>query len=391
MSEQQNHRLIHFEVIPPTTVWDAIAQRLDDDNRYAVLSHKLSHFETNLPESAWLNIAQRLDDDTQYAAIASKFNNYEVNPPAESWNNINQHLKAEAQASDSFIPRLQYLEEVPPQAAWKNIAGILDEEQQLNQLSNRLLNFSAAPPADAWTNIANAISEEKATQAPVISFSKFAYRIAAAAIVVGLLIGGWLVLNKQTTKTDFVKNKPAVPSTGNEKEVLPPNKSLNDIKQQDQPVAVNNHANTQHTSKKELTVAADANKKEDVNALKHADVDGLVAFQKKPIVITGDPIVDKDGNVITDFGEVTTHSYVMVMGPNGQATRLSSKFANYVRYLDDKGNGTEEYLDRVIVESDYWKKLFQAWRNKISQSSYIPSSSNFLDIVEFKDLIQEKR
>ncbi len=118
----------------------------------------------------------------------------------------------------------------------------------------------------------------------------------------------------------------------------------------------------------------------------------MLTYQEKPIVIHSTPILDKEGNVIADLDVLTTSNYIVVMGPNGQNTRMSSKFASVIRFLNsDDPAGTEEYLDKVIKESDTWKKRFQEWRSKISQSSFIPSASNFLDIVEFKELIQEKQ
>ena len=125
--------------------------------------------------------------------------------------------------------------------------------------------------------------------------------------------------------------------------------------------------------------------------MKYALVERLPAFQEGPIIISSAPIVDANGVIIRDLDVLTTNSnYIMVTGPNGQQTRISAKFASVIRYLNSNTADTEEYLDKVIKESDTWKKRFQEWRSKISQSSFIPSSANFLDIIEFKNLIEEQ-
>jgi len=393
MSEQQNHKLIHFEVPPPDTIWESIAQRLDDDNRYAVIAHKLEHFEVSLPAGFWSNIAERVHDDNKYTTIISKFENFEVDPPSDVWNNINTYLKKEAEESSSFTQRLQYFEATPPASAWKNISTSLEEDQQLNQLANRLHNFSAMPPENAWQNIVNTLSAE--AQTPVIKLNKSFYRISAAAIVIGIMIGGWFLMNSNTSQPELAKNTPGQPSSNKKENASVPDKAKEEIKHQDQPVASNKQTTTSHNThdtKKEVAAESDANKNEDLHTLKHAEVNDLVAFQKTPINIKSSPLADNKGNVIRDIDVLTSHSYVMVMGPNGQQTRVSSKFANFVRLMEDGNeNSAKEYIDGVLEKSDYWKKLFQEWRNKVLQSSYIPSSSNFLDIVEFKDLIQEKQ
>ena len=120
-------------------------------------------------------------------------------------------------------------------------------------------------------------------------------------------------------------------------------------------------------------------------------VDRLPSFRPE-IHIPDHPIIGADGLAIRDMDVITSSNYITVMGPNGQLTRISTKFANMIRYLDgsDAASSTHEYLDSVLAESDTWKKRFQEWRNRISQSPFIPSSANFLDIISFKELIQEK-
>ncbi|MDE3250658.1 MAG: hypothetical protein KGO82_18495, partial [Bacteroidota bacterium] len=126
------------------------------------------------------------------------------------------------------------------------------------------------------------------------------------------------------------------------------------------------------------------------HVLSYAAVERLPSFPEAPVVISGKPLTDENGNLIRDIDVLTTNSnYLTVMGPNGQLTRISAKFASVIRYLNEPGD-TEEYLDRVIRESDTWKKRFQEWRSKIIQSSYVPAASNFFDIAAFGELVGDK-
>jgi hypothetical protein len=79
------------------------------------------------------------------------------------------------------------------------------------------------------------------------------------------------------------------------------------------------------------------------------------------------------------------------LGPNGETTRISAKFANVIRYLNGDTEEPTEYLDNVIRDSDTWKKRFQEWRSKIRESSFIPSTANFMDILSFKDLLEQDK
>ena len=111
--------------------------------------------------------------------------------------------------------------------------------------------------------------------------------------------------------------------------------------------------------------------------------------------IPAKPIRDESGEIIQyiSLAEGIASRYVSVTGPNGQQTKISSKFANLLLYLNDD-NDTDEnegVFTRSFLESLLWKSRFQSWRNAISQTAYIPSSTNFMDILEFRDLILQEK
>ncbi len=370
MSEKLKHKIFNFEVTPPGDAWNAISERIDDDTKYSVVTNRLNNFEEVPPQILWDKIAVRLDDDNNYASFSDRMNNFEATPPSHSWQNI--------------ITRL-------------------DDDKQYDAVATRLSNFDTTPPPFIWNNIAENLheSKEEKTEENVITIRirKNIYRLAAAAIMSGLFIGAWILINKNVAKNDVVKTKnilkpvsPVIQKKDKPEQEKDTNSSNDDVAVNnqhlsDQSLSLHDrqHTNTKNTS----DASASSNSSEPV--LKHAIVNDLLAYQEKPIVISSAPILDNYGNVIRDMDVLTTSNYIMVTGPNGQATRMSSKFANVVRYLNGSSDQPEEYIDRVIKESNTWKKRFQEWRDKISKSSYIPSSANFLDIIEFKDLIQDNQ
>ena len=390
MSEQLRHKMINYETPPPNAVWNAIAERLEDDKQYAVVSIKVNHFEEAPPSSAWETIVARLDDDKQYAAVASRLNDFETTPPQSAWETIVARLDDDKQYA-SVAARLNNFEEIPPSIVWDNVTTRLSDDGQHNNVSAKLQHFTAVPPPEVWNNIAEALVETKEDAKPVINIRTTIYRIAAAAILTGFFIGGWLLINKNT-KNDLVKNNQKI--TPADQTIKENNKNApvnNSASQKVEPIASLNQP-IHNTKEKNFAATASITETGNDVLLKHAVVNDLLTYQEKPIVIHSAPILDKEGNVIADLDVLTTSNYIVVMGPNGQSTRISSKFASVIRFLNsDDPAGTEEYLDKVIKESDTWKKRFQEWRSKISQSSFIPSASNFLDIVEFKELIEEKQ
>ena len=301
--------------------------------------------------------------------------------------------------SEQLRHKMKDIEVVPPPAAWEAIADRLHDDKQYATVSFKMNNFEASSPARAWDNILVSLEETKNEKTPVINIRRIIYRVAAAAVIVAFSIGGWLVLNKNnSSKTDVTATSITIPvtppvkpaTTDNTKKVTTDDSTTADLKQDIGNMAIQNYEAVRHNKGSNRSLPVAENNKN--HTIKYARVNSLPAYSKIPAAVTAPPLLDNDGNPIMDMDVLTTSSnYLVVTGPNGQLTRISSKFASVIRLNNNDPADTEEYLDKVIKESGTWKKRFQEWRNKISQSSYIPSSVNFLDIVEFKDLIQEKQ
>lgn len=346
MSDQLQHRMQTFEVAPPASVWNAIAVRLDDDILHQNFSKKIFTYEVAPPDSAWNAIAVRLDDDILHQNLSKKISAYEVTPPASAWNGITDLLYNDNTANTVHIPDVKV----------RNI-----------------------------------------------STSRNWYKMAAAAVITALLLGGgWYFANqgKQPVEIADVKEKNATPPvvTNPEKETnttvennqhqpLPDVATASVDKRSNVIVADNNNNNNADKSSKK---AIEYNPNQDY-VISYAKVTRAPSYLEQPIVINGPVLRDENGLPYRDIGVLTNEGkYIVVAGPNGQMTRISAKFANVIQFINSSDDQVEENLDRVLRESGMWKKRFQEWRNKIKQAGYLPAPGNFLDILEFKALIEEK-
>jgi hypothetical protein len=114
-----------------------------------------------------------------------------------------------------------------------------------------------------------------------------------------------------------------------------------------------------------------------------------ISTMKSPAV-SGPLLRDLNGKVILDRNLVASdNNYIIVTGPNGEQTRISARFFHMLSSMNGDPEPTE-YFDMMIRENTLWKSRFREWRNQLmKQASFMPSGTNFLDILELKDIIQE--
>ena len=302
---------------------------------------------------------------------------------------------------------LTNLEVTPPDGAWPAIAARLDEEYDAGEagIANRLYDWEAIPPANTFNNILTGL--QQAPQAPgqrraiVIPFRK----IAIAAAVTGLLVtGGWYFLSNTTNNEPgdnlaTVDNTTA-PITGGNNE-LPDNDAIRPT--QPSPVKINRplrgNVNRQiaayYTSADITPVNAGLAYNASGNYLPHANPEYAIrtaAAERAPNV-AAPPIRDSEGNIILDVALINpdNDNYIIVTAPNGEQTRISARFLQMLSSMnaDIKPSDYFEYF--IMGENDSgWKIRFNEWRNKLLQQvNFVPAATNFLDILELKDMLEE--
>lgn len=298
--------------------------------------------------------------------------------------------------------KLLHYEMPPPAGAWEKIALRLDTEFDVaeSNISIKLTDASLEPPADVWKNIMTTLEKEQ-EQPKVIPFKW--KRLAAAAVIIGILIttavyyksfqsttsSGELVVNNNK-KADTVNGN--IPKSDKEDATDLATLSIEDNIPRE---AVLFHTNqrVKSASPRLTTEPPSNNEPDEESSLKYITKEAIqLADATEVAAIAGPPIRDANGKIIMDLSLLTTQSsnYITVTGPNGEQTHISSKFANFLAYLNTSSGEEEEYLDFLIRQSSVWKKRFEDWRAKIlRQANFSPSSATFFDILELKELIKE--
>ena len=252
-------------------------------------------------------------------------------------------------------------------------------------------------PAQAWQNIAAMLDERKEPAKIIPLFTR--KQMAAAAIVIGLLItGAWLFrgyifTDNNTIGTTSIKEAfPITANKSNADDVVKTDELSSSIAQ-----IVPRKVRVKPSLPIAEQVAMITAGLFETEELMNFSEPRIISTQNFHVVdatdeafVTAPLIRDANGKIIMDFSLITSGSgnYFNVTGPNGEQTRISSKFANLLAYLNNSNNEREEYLDFLFRRNTAWKEIFEEWRIKIlQQGSFAPSGFTFFDILELKDLI----
>ena len=271
----------------------------------------------------------------------------------------------------NFIHRILNAEIPPPSSAWDKIAAALDKSQQPGFI-DKLSNASIDPPASAWNNIAATLDgtriERRAGVIP--SWMKW----SAAALVAGLVVlSATYFFNGRSSDSRM-----AAGSTPNEKSVKPSNQNAEQGTTSNSKLAENNvsssEAHVVTTNDKERR----ARRTQVSIPVRHAVIEPPEQQSIDPGNESQPSISDNVSPAAAKY--IPAPDYYVVTAPNGERTRISTKFSDAVVSL--MGGDNVDYL---------WKSKFDNWKTKlISSPSFIPAAGNFLDIAELKDLIKEQ-
>lgn len=330
-----------------------------------------------------------------------QIHNHEIQPPGHMWSRICHDLD-----NDFFVvfkEKLSHQELSPPPAVWEKISQDLDNNAFV-VFKDQLRHHEVEPPAIAWDNIRERLfTEEHST--PVIplqrtGYKKF-YQIAAAAAMVGILFFTVnYFISRDHTDTNNVAS--TQPKKENNETVKPQNNpAASDVQQNNRDEAKLIASNRLATGKKNnnqvntsvMTEAEDAANPAELNI----PMPALIYQNAKSVtdeVELSSPATKRITNLKGEIREDVSlmdlpNSYFYTTGPNGQSIRVSAKFRNTIQYLN--GDSKEELLDVILRESAYWKNIFREWKEKVANSSFVPSAQNFMDITELLKLMQQNQ
>lgn len=286
--------------------------------------------------------------------------------------------------SEQLKHKMQQYEATPPPGCWDAIASRLHDASG-HASAAVLYNMEIPPPPAAWNNIAAALDGATALpKAPAGSAYRYLYRAAAVAALLIIGIGSWWLTSRPSAPVQAVKPAPAAGPARQAASVAiqsntPANADDNDT--EDASGSLNGYRTP---TRRPLPVNA--------RTLKYTSVNILPSYREYPITVAhASPPANDDAIMTRNMNTLLMDdNYLIISGPNGETTRASLKMADALRYLYGS-HDTDETTDKTNNENSHWKKRLQEWRNKILSSHFIPASTNFLDIIDLKDLIDEKQ
>lgn len=287
-----------------------------------------------------------------------------------------------------------------PEGSWQRIASALEQDFNIQEqrIAKKLDDASLEPPKQVQQYIFDALDKKQSKPASIISFPQRTWVAVAAVLLV--IAGTWWWFNSSTDQnltaslpetiipqksSGSEKIPPPTPMAGS---ITPANKIALSVPQK----LLNNVLSTQEES--DIKTAQTDTPAAEIDATAVNDELIRTADATPEAGIDAPLIRDGRGKLIMDLSLLTTAGgkYINITGPNGEQTKISSKFASYLMYLRGSSSKSEEYLEMIFRSGNTWKKRFEAWRVKMMQSpDFIPSSMNFMDILELKELLKENQ
>lgn len=300
---------------------------------------------------------------------------------------------------------LQNLEVAPPEGSWDQLSARLDTE--FNQAEQRVaLKLEAAamePPPGLWSSIAESlplpfepVTEETSPvrkPARVISVPLWKVAVAAAVFIV-LSYGGWYLFRTPSGSLNageqppVVANNPAqaqastVPAGAASTLNMPPSIAQRLPESKAAPLPVRHRNNTVTTTEDNSNTAAE-NEQPDLLSTDPRLVKAQDVVQE--VNIPDRAYRDASGKMVMDMNLITTpgNHYVTVTAPNGEQTRMSRKFLPVLTFLNTGA-------DNGQFSTGLKQKIQELKKQLLQQASFVPSATNFLDIMELKELLQDK-
>jgi hypothetical protein len=278
-----------------------------------------------------------MTQDLQY-----RLNNYSIPPPEGAWPAIAAELDKESAAQDRIVQKLQAAALEPPPGVWEKIAGTL----------HGTADAKVIPIKKRWT------------------------RMAVAAIATGIIVLAGLsyfMLNGTSEQASVTPETNRTPNATNNVPQPADNVTTD-------PVVVYDNATTSNFLPVRTRPRMVPN-----NPVRYARVQtrDLAALE----AALGGGVIDEP--VATQpRTRIPPAQYLTIAAPNGQPARISAKLTDGLNYIFN--NESTETMDQAL-RSIAWRIRFSNWSNKLlSSTGFIPTASNFMDIVELEELLKEQ-
>lgn len=265
----------------------------------------------------------------------------EIQPPAEIWSRISKEL--DAAREKGFVQKLAGAEIVPPATAWENIQSRLSgNEPRVVPMRSKLMRYTVAAIAVGVLAVA--------------AFFLFDSNKQASGIV-----------STEQNDTNSVANNTEA-ANGSTEIVTPENVGV---------------AEVTSAEKREAPASRLARRRASVrpSSVRYASVEPVQT--KNTVEFISQTTQGVNENIPSGMkASIPPPEYYTIQAPNGQPVKIAARFSGAVNYLfnaDDK------------TDNSSWKAKLDNWRNKLmSNPSFIPTASNFLDILELREMMKDQ-
>ena len=279
--------------------------------------------------------------------------------------------------------RLYEMEVKPPATVWEKLSVNIDEINADNIIGKKVLDAELTPPATAWQNIIIAINTEEKKEPVkrgiVINFK----RLAAAAIIIGIVITSWLVVRNNNGNDTLAGIKNGTETKTSTDTNSNTEKKIENIQQPDiSPATTIAAINPETISKgKQDKFAGTRN-----NRMYAASQTSNVQYAS---LNSETPGGNSFGQSIDDLSLVTAdQNYLTMVNANGRLVKIPAQFANLAPHLQNKPV-SEDYYEVMFGEGAYWKETLNEWRKKVA-SVPISSGDAFTSLIELLKTVQDK-
>ncbi|MBC8032775.1 MAG: anti-sigma factor [Chitinophagaceae bacterium] len=276
-------------------------------------------------------------------------------------------------------------EELPPRDVWSAIERELEGFSP--DVAARVGRYEATPPPDAWNHIAAVLEKESATPVRILARWRPARITAAAAVLIVLLTGAYYLSQRNNGRDESTASRATASSlsTDQQTESVAPQIDPADTLSSYSPLKSKAPLSSYYVHHTPVKKRLSGSRERLLHSCATKNMEHV--SEKLTVSISPHEILGESGEPIQDMSIVNpfNRKYVSITAPNGEPTRVSSKLAiamPYLGMLDHQGVSLQ-------MEALNWKQLIESWRERIIKSGFVPSSGNYLDILELSDLIKD--
>ena len=280
--------------------------------------------------------------------------------------------------------RLYEMEVMPPDAVWDKLSLNIDEINADNPMANKIWNAEFVPPQGIWEKIGSTINlvEKKQPEKKAIFINL--RRLAAAAVLIGLIATTWILFSTKNASTDLAgtEDKPLQNELSADTNTIEKKKDKKEVI--DSPIDLQRKTSIATVPVKSSIINKNKNNpyKKNRNGRIPQSATAQYASLNAPLGKTFHQPIDDLSSVTAD------QHYLTMVNSNGRLLKIPAELAHLAPHMQDKPI-SEDVYEVMFGQGTYWKETMSEWRKKIA-SLPVSSGDAFTSFIELLKTVQEK-